>query len=163
MGFTDTISYYLDPYRFYYIGFVYAFIFFLMLCLIAYYAYSNDFLKMFNKPKTGDIPNASTNKGDNAIMFFSAEWCPHCTKAKTPWDTMKSKYHNEYVNGYKIKFVKHDMTDTDDTNVKDLMNQYNIEGFPTIKMKHGQDIIDFDAKITETSLEQFIQNVTRDE
>ena len=42
------------------------------------------------------------------------------------------------------------------------MEDYNIEGFPSIKMKIGNDLVEFDAKITTTALEEFIQNVTND-
>ena len=55
-----------------------------------------------------------------------------------------------------------DLTDEDDLKNKKLIKDFNIEGYPTIKMKKGNDIIDFDAKITPTSLEEFIQNVTQD-
>ena len=162
MGFTDTVSYYLDPYSYYYIGFVYAFIFFLILCVIAYYVYQSDFLKHFNNPGTSDIPNASSNKGENAIMFFYTEWCPHCKTAKPIWDTFRTKYDKQFVNGYKCKFLEHNLSDDNAQSTKKLINDYNVEGFPSIKMKKGNDLIDFDAKITPTSLEEFIQNVTND-
>ena len=32
----------------------------------------------------------------------------------------------------------------------------------TVKMKKGNDMIDFDAKITTESLKEFIENVTQD-
>jgi thioredoxin-like negative regulator of GroEL len=39
------------------------------------------------------------------------------------------------------------------------MNQYGIEGFPTIKMLKDGQIIEFDAKPTKENLEQFINTV----
>ena len=162
MGLTDTLSYYLDPYSYYPIGFIYALIFFLVLCIISYYVYQSDFVKHYNNPDTSDIPNASTNKGDSAIMFFYVDWCPHCKTAKPIWDNISAKYDKEFVNGYKCKFLEYNLTEVDNEQNKKLTKDYNIEGYPTIKMKKGNDIIDFDAKITTTSLEEFIQNVTLD-
>ena len=162
MGFTDTVSYYLDPYRYYYIGFVYALIFFLIICGISYYVYQSDFVKHYNNPGTSDIPNTSAGKGDNSIMFFYTRWCPHCKTARPIWETFSAKYNKQFVNGYKCKFLEYDLTDENNPETKKIMEDYNIEGFPSIKMKIGNDLVEFDAKITPTALEEFIQNVTND-
>ena len=162
MGFTDTVLYYLDPYRYYYIGFIYVFIFFLILCAIAYYAYKNDLMKYYNDIGTSNIPNASSNKGETSIMFFYTNWCPYSKRAETVWDTSSAKYDKEFVNGYKCNFLKYDLTNEDDLKNKKLTKDFKIEGYPTVKIKKGNDIIDFDAKITPTSLEEFIQNVTQE-
>ena len=162
MGFTDTVLYYLDPYRYYYIGFIYVFIFFLILCAVAYYVYKNDLIKYYNDMGTSNIPNASSNKGDTSIMFFYTNWCPYSKRAEAVWDSTSSKYDKEFVNGYKCNFLKYDLTNEDDLKPKKLIKDFKIEGYPTVKMKKGNDIIDFDAKITPTSLEEFIQNVTQE-
>ena len=162
MGFKETVSNFLNPYTNYYIGFVYGFIFFVLLCLIAYYVYKNNVLKELNKPGTSDIPNSGELKGDTAVHFFFADWCPHCTKAKQPWNSFKTMYTDKTVNGYKIKFKEHDMTDDDSDETNRTRKMYNIEGYPTVKMKKGNDMIDFDAKITIDSLKEFIENVTQD-
>lgn len=162
MGFVDTISYYLNPYQYYYVGFIYGFIFFLILCLIAYYVYKNDFLKFYNDPGTSNIPNSGDTKGDASIMYFKVNWCPHCRTATPLWKAFEKKYNGKIVNGYKCKLKEYDLTDEDDAENKRLTSLYKIEGYPTIKMKKGNDVIDFDAKITTTSLEEFIQNVTSD-
>ena len=71
-------------------------------------------------------------------------------------------YTDKTVNGYKIKFKEHDMTDDDSDETNRTRKMYNIEGYPTVKMKKGNDMIDFDAKITIDSLKEFIENVTQD-
>ena len=95
-------------------------------------------------------------------MFFHVGWCPHCKTAEPSWKNISAKYNKQFVNGYRCKFLDYDLTDEDDLKNKKLIKDFNIEGYPTIKMKKGNDIIDFDAKITPTSLEEFIQNVTQD-
>ena len=159
MGFRDTIAFYLDPYKNSFAAFVYAFILIVILCLIVYYVYTTDFKQYYNNPGTSDIPNAATNKGDTVIMLFYVDWCPHCTTAKPLWENVKSKYNNTYVNGYKCKFMDYN---AEDEKNKELVSEYDIKGYPTIKMRKGNDVIDFDAKITATSLEEFLQNMTSD-
>jgi len=36
------------------------------------------------------------------------------------------------------------------------MDQYKIEGFPTIKLIKNGQVVEFDAKVTKANLEQFI-------
>jgi hypothetical protein len=40
-----------------------------------------------------------------------------------------------------------------------MMNQYNIEGFPTIKLLKDGQIIEYDAKPTKETLVQFLNTV----
>ena len=42
---------------------------------------------------------------------------------------------------------------------KGYQDRYNVEGYPTIKMLYGNQVIDFDAKITTYSLEKFLDNM----
>jgi thiol-disulfide isomerase/thioredoxin len=170
MAFTDTVSYYLNPSKYIYSGVLYGILFFLILCVIAYYVYANDFFKVLNRNGESDIPNANANKGESAIMFFHVDWCPHCKTAKPAWDNIRAKYSNTRVNGYTCKFLDYNVTEKEEGDTD--FNRYreaeakaranNVEGYPTIKMKIGNDVVDFDAKVTDTSLEQFIQNVTKE-
>jgi hypothetical protein len=41
------------------------------------------------------------------------------------------------------------------------MDQYTIEGFPTIKLLKDGQVIDFDAKPTKDSLTQFLNTVLK--
>ena len=40
-----------------------------------------------------------------------------------------------------------------------MTEQYNIEGYPTIKLVRGDQVVDFEAKPTETTLTQFLTTV----
>ena len=64
------------------------------------------------------------------------------------------------LNGYTVVFIEVDCTDPDlssDTEV--LISKYNIDHYPTIKLVMGEDVIDFDAKITKESLTKFVNAV----
>ena len=65
---------------------------------------------------------------------------------------------NNCENGYEIIFT--DVNCTNETpDVERMMNQYKIEGFPTIKLIKDNQVIDFDAKPTKSTLEQFLNTV----
>ena len=114
MAFTDTVSYYLNPSKYIYSGVLYGILFFLILCVIAYYVYANDFFKVLNRNGESDIPNANANKGESAIMFFHVDWCPHCKTAKPAWDNIRAKYSNTRVNGYTCKFLDYNVTEKEE-------------------------------------------------
>jgi thiol-disulfide isomerase/thioredoxin len=103
--------------------------------------------------------SSSTQEGGPAeLMFFYADWCPHCKTAKPVWLSLKNEYDHKTVNGRQLQFTEVNCT-TETTETSQLMSQYKVEGFPTIKMKKDGVIVDFDAKPTEESLNQFIQTV----
>lgn len=91
-------------------------------------------------------------------MLWYANWCPHCRASKPSWDTIKEKYDNKIVNGYLLEFIEVDCTQ-ETPESENSMNKYKIEGFPTIKLIKDGSEINFDAKPTEESLEQFINSV----
>ena len=43
--------------------------------------------------------------------------------------------------------------------VEQMMNKYSIEGFPTIKLLKDGQIIEYDAKPTKATLDQFLTTV----
>ena len=45
---------------------------------------------------------ANNNRGTSEakLMFFSADWCPHCKKAKPEWDKFSSEYANKEIGYY---------------------------------------------------------------
>jgi thiol:disulfide interchange protein len=115
--------------------------------------------KVMNDPKT-NIPNASTETKEMVFHFFYADWCPHCQNAKKPWQTFCSNKDGKVVNGYKIICKPHDCTDSTSDKQKRDMERFKVEGFPTVVVqKDGKDI-EFDAKITEYSLAQFVERMT---
>ena len=88
------------------------------------------------------------------LYFFYADWCPHCKKAKPEWQNLKSMYSGgKQINGYTINFV-----DVSDKN-KEIVDKFNVEGFPTIKLIKGNQIIEFDAKPDVKTMDQFLNTV----
>jgi thiol-disulfide isomerase/thioredoxin len=101
---------------------------------------------------------SSQNSKDAEIMFFYVDWCPHCKTAKPAWNDVKSEYENKTINGYNVIFTEINCTE-ESAEVESLMNKYNIEGFPTIKLLKDGQVIEYDAKPTKETLTQFLNTV----
>jgi thiol-disulfide isomerase/thioredoxin len=100
----------------------------------------------------------NSNSKDAEIMFFYVDWCPHCKTAKPAWNDVKGEYENQTINGYKVIFTEINCTE-ETAEVESLMNKYNIEGFPTIKLLKDGQVIEYDAKPTKETLTQFLNTV----
>lgn len=135
---------------------------FLVVLFIAagYFVYSRMEPEINAKTQQGDSVQDSTGgEGQSTeLIFFYANWCPHCKAAKPHWNEIKEKYADKSINSYEIIFTEVDCSEeTED--VKDKVEQYNVEGYPTIKLIKGDQIIDFDAKPTKNTLEKFLETV----
>jgi thiol-disulfide isomerase/thioredoxin len=120
--------------------------------------------KKMSTENTTDIPNATRRTKPLEIYFFNADWCPHCVSAKPDWKSFVSKYDKSDKNGYTIDCIGGEdgvnCTDSDsNAEITDQINKFNVKHFPTIKMKKDGEIIDYDAKVTTSNLEAFINTV----
>ena len=52
-----------------------------------------------------------------------------------------------------------DCSDSEASIMQAKLDSYKVDGFPTIKMLKGNEVIDFDANPTMDSLEQFVTSV----
>lgn len=116
-----------------------------------------------NKKKTVDISNANRRVKNADIYFFNASWCPHCTKALPAWKGFVSSYDQTIVNGYTINCIGGqegiDCSSTDDAKTMEVVQKFNVDHYPTLKMVKDKTTIDFDAKITQENLTKFINTV----
>ena len=93
------------------------------------------------------------------IYIFYADWCPHCKTAAPHWDEIIKTYNGKTINRINIEFNKINCTDSDSAECAPLLNRFKVDGYPTVKMVIGDEVIDFDANPTVESLEQFITTV----
>jgi thiol-disulfide isomerase/thioredoxin len=113
------------------------------------------------KSNSEQVPRGEKGGNEVELMFFYADWCPHCKVAKPAWNDVKAEYENKTINGYTVIFIDVDCSDENSTEVQRMMDQYTIEGFPTIKLLKDGQVIDFDAKPTKDSLTQFLNTVLK--
>lgn len=92
------------------------------------------------------------------MMLFYVDWCPHCKTAKPEWENLKSEYEGKQINGYTLEFIEHNCT-TESAETEELMNKYKIEGYPTIKLIKDNEVVEYDAKPTKATMEQFLHTV----
>jgi thiol-disulfide isomerase/thioredoxin len=137
-----------------------AILFLLLLTFIIYYVYikyySSKLLELY-KPNNEKMPEwTKDNINEVELIFFIANWCPHCKTAKPEWEKAKSEYNNNTINGYKILFVEIDCTQPD-SKTTSMMDKYNVEGYPTIILLKNNEVITYDAKVTYDHLSQFVK------
>ena len=92
------------------------------------------------------------------LLFFFADWCPHCKTAKPIWNDLKAQYENKTINGYRVIFTEVNCSE-ETAEVDKMMNQYNVEGYPTIKLLKDGQVIEYDAKPSKDTLNQFLNTV----
>lgn len=108
--------------------------------------------------------NGSSGSGGNAkngtadILFFYADWCPHCKQAKPEWQKFKEQYNESVVNNYKLNLI--DVNCTSELGESgQLIKTYNVEGFPTVKMNVNGKIVEYDAKVSKENLKLFVNKM----
>jgi thiol-disulfide isomerase/thioredoxin len=133
---------------------------FIGLAIYLYFTYMAPKMKPAFKPNQegpdddGDESNSKTAE----MMLFYVDWCPHCKTAKPAWNDLKTEYENKTINGYKVIFTDVNCTD-ESPEIEKMMNQYKIEGFPTIKLLKDGQVIEYDAKPSKETMEEFLNTV----
>jgi thiol-disulfide isomerase/thioredoxin len=134
--------------------------FIVLFVYVSYYAY-NKFYKKTIDNKFANVANANRRNKEAVVMFFHVDWCPHCKKALPDWNNFKKQYNDKEINGYIVKCQDIDCTE-ESSDVTSLMNKYDIESYPTVKLLRDTNVIDFDSKITSNTLEQFVNTMLLD-
>lgn len=125
----------------------------LLVSALVYYFY----IMPKSKPNYSATEGFSQDKSAE-LLFFYADWCPHCKTAKPAWAEIVSKYENKTINGYKVVFSEINCT-TETDEIGQIMNKYKIEGFPTLKLLKDGQVIEYDAKPTKETLDEFLNTV----
>ena len=128
---------------------------FIIVALVYYFYYISPSLKPKYNHNSEKNTNNSKNGNTAELLFFFANWCPHCKTAKPIFNDLKQEYENKTINGYKILFTEIDCSE-ESAEVEKLMNQYNVEGYPTIKLLKDDQIIEYDAKPSKEILVKFL-------
>ena len=152
-GLVEVVNKIVRPYYKYIVGLTAVIIF----GYAAMYGY-NAYFKKKQENKFADVPNANRRLKEVNIMFFHVDWCPQCKKALPEWNNFKKQFNDKEVNGYVVKCSDVDCTD-ETSEVQNMINKYNIESYPTVKMIKDNNTIDFDSKISTNTLEYFVNSM----
>jgi thiol-disulfide isomerase/thioredoxin len=132
----------------------------ILLLMITYYYYTQ-WVKSkpaYNANRENGTDESTGSNKQAELMLFYVDWCPHCKTAKPEWENLKSTYENKTINGYNIIFTEYNCTN-ETAEIEELMNKYKIEGYPTIKLLKENQVIEYDAKPTKSTMEQFLNTV----
>jgi thiol-disulfide isomerase/thioredoxin len=138
-------------------------ILFIIIGFSYYYFYLKPVMQATYRANDGVNEGNSNDKESSAyaeLLLFYADWCPHCKTTKPIFDELSQKYKDKPINGYVVQFTKINCTNESPESTK-LMDKYNVEGFPTIKLLMNGQIIEFDAKPTKDNLTQFFNTVLK--
>ena len=103
-----------------------------------------------NSKNNRNIIDLSNMDNKPKIINFNASWCYWSKKFQPVWDNLKNSMKNKDIEVLDIKCEL-------DKN-KEICNKYQIEGFPTIKLIFGNNIIDYNGERTLDSLINFINS-----
>lgn len=138
-------------------------LFVIVVAIISVYMYITTMSSSAASNPTGYKANYETDALDSGnktatLMMFSTDWCPHCKTARPEWNDMQEEYENKTINGYTIVFEDHNCTE-ESVEVKNLIEKYGIEGYPTIKLIKDNTVIEYDAKPTKETMVRFLNTV----
>lgn len=117
---------------------------------------------------SNDVPVDGVDRPKITVMLFFASWCGACQKIKNQWNAFQETYKNtnNAIQNFGILCKKVDcsMFSTNE-HLQSVMNQYDIEQFPTIvllipdsfQQKMGDVThMKMSGKITKKSIEKFV-------
>ena len=102
-----------------------------------------------------DVSTMDGSKAGELTLFF-ATWCPACKSIKPEWEHFRNDYSNKKINNVMLLIKEVDCSEPD-PETEDIMNQYNITGFPTVKLTYNGKIIELQQKPTYDNLVNFVK------
>jgi thiol-disulfide isomerase/thioredoxin len=129
-------------------------IFFLIVAIYLYNKYVTPMVDNKYVPNNEFQQKSDDSDVQNVELYiFTVNWCPHSKKAIPIWEQLKAEYSNKTFNNYNINFIQVDGEEN-----PSLADKYKVEGYPTIKMVKGNQIIEYDAKPSLEHLKEFLNS-----
>jgi thiol-disulfide isomerase/thioredoxin len=129
-------------------------IFFLIVAIYLYNKYVTPMVDNKFIPNNEFQQKSDDSEAQNVELYiFTVNWCPHSKKAVPIWEQLKAEYSNKTFNNYNINFIQVDGEEN-----PSLADKYKVEGYPTIKMVKGNQIIEYDAKPSLEHLKEFLNS-----
>lgn len=102
----------------------------------------------------GDSPSGS----DYRLLFFYANWCPHCKAAKPEMEKVKAELEKGPINGKTVKLVEYDCTEPS-PEMESIMDKYQVSSYPTILLVSSDGkVVPFENKPTKDAVMNFVNS-----
>ena len=125
------------------------FLIFLGISIYIYYNYIHPKIFKNYVPNHEFINPEDENK--ILLMWFYTEWCPYCKSTKPEWDKFKSDVEKKSFDiAINFKEIDCDLYPT-------VADEYNIDGYPSIKLLYKTEIYDYDADPDSYRLMEFLK------
>ena len=101
--------------------------------------------------------NTNTELNHTAdLMYFFTDWCPHCKTAKPEWAKIMEYLDSNKINKYNVHCIEYDCS-KQTPEIEQLMDQYTIEGYPTMILRINGNIKTVDTTITYDKVIDFLK------
>lgn len=94
-----------------------------------------------------------TGDKEAVIYYFTASWCPVSKRVFPQWEKFVSEYDGKVINGYTLRTRV-----VDCEKEPELADKANIEGYPTVKLMHGNQVVEYDANVKYETLVEFVES-----
>jgi thiol-disulfide isomerase/thioredoxin len=120
------------------------------------YADNREFITK-NKSSSND-PSSSKSSSDledniAILYFFYTDWCPLSKKALPEWNAFKEDTNGSF-DGVSVSFQE-----VDCDKETDIADNFNIVGYPTIKLEYKNKTYEYDAKPDRKILNKFLTDI----
>lgn len=109
------------------------------------------------------VPNREFVKEEDSVKsatlyLFYANWCPISKKALPIFNTLKTKLENNKINDVTVHLVTINGESEEEQLIEFEKNyKVKIDGYPTIYLVKGEEVVEYDAITTEDTLNEFLR------
>lgn len=114
----------------------------------------------FVKPKMNasyvdnkEFVEQGADEKEAVIYYFTASWCPVSKRVFPQWEKFVSDYDGKVINGYTLRTRV-----VDCEKEPELADKANIDGYPTVKLMYGNNVVDYDANVKYETLVEFVDS-----
>lgn len=102
-------------------------------------------VKSFKTEGFESAPNLKPNDNECVVTLFYADWCPHCVQFKPIFQKAKDTMTNKSCTSPQLKGKSLRFEKVDCVAHPDLAKEYNINGYPTVKLITSSNIDEYSA------------------
>ncbi len=131
---------------------------------VAFYVYNNYVAPKINPDFVPNREFVTDEIKEATLYFFKVDWCPYSKKALPIWKKIAKEFHGKKINNIHLTLMSID-GEKDEKSLENFEKEYlapsnkKIDGYPSIWMIKGDDVIEYDAKPTVESLKEFINSI----